>query len=95
MEKDHRYKTVKVMIETGHITEFRQIFDHIPKSVVARDLGTNNNRMTRMITHVEQFNLHELYKISALIDIDFMKVLVLGATQFLSSINEKKNKKRV
>jgi hypothetical protein len=83
------------MIETGHITEFRQIFDHIPKSVVARDLGTNNNRMTRMITHVEQFNLHELYKISALIDIDFMKVLVLGATQFLSSINEKKNKKRV
>jgi hypothetical protein len=95
MEKDHRYMTVKVMIETKHVTEFRQIFDHIPKSVVARNLGTNNNRMTRMITHVEQFTIKEVYKISELIEIDFREVLNLVATQFLNSMNEKKNKKKV
>jgi hypothetical protein len=95
MEKDHRYKTVKVMIETGHVTEFKQVFDHIPKSVVARDLGTNNNRMTRMITHVEQFNILEVFKISGLVDIDFRILLNLVATQFLNSMNEKKNKKKV
>jgi hypothetical protein len=95
MEKDHRYKTVKVMIEAGHVTEFKQVFDHIPKSVVARDLGTNNNRMTRMITHVEQFNFLEVFKISGLIDIDFRILLNLVATQFLNSMNDKKNKKKV
>jgi plasmid maintenance system antidote protein VapI len=93
MEKDHRYKTVKVMIETGNVTEFKQMFDHIPKSVVAHDLGTNNNRMTRLISHVEQFTLDELHKISKLVDTDFKVFVNLAANQFLNAMNEKKSKR--
>ena len=94
MEKDHRYKTVKVMIETGNITEFRELFATIPKSVVAQDLGTNNNRMTRMIGRVEQFKIEELYKISRLVDVDFRAFINLVTNQFLNSLNEKKNKRK-
>ena len=82
------------MIETNNITEFRQIFDHIPKSVVARDLGTNNNRMTRLIANVEQFTILELYTISKLVEIDFKTFLNLVTNQFLNVINEKKNKRK-
>jgi hypothetical protein len=94
MEKDHRYKTVKVMIETGNVTEFKQLFDHVPKSVVAHDLGTNNNRMTRMISHVEQFTIDELYKISRLVDTEFKTFMGIVITQFMNSLNDKKNRKK-
>jgi len=82
------------MIETGHVTEFRQLFDHVPKSVVAHDLGTNNNRMTRMISHVEQFTIDELYKISMLVDTEFKTFMGIVITQFMNSLNDKKNKKK-
>jgi plasmid maintenance system antidote protein VapI len=94
MDRDQRYKTVKVMIETGNVTEFQHMFNHIPKSVVAHDLGTNNNRMTRLISRVEQFTLDELHRISKLVDIDFKIFLNLAATQMVNAMNEKKNKKK-
>src|SRR5207245_336902 len=33
----------------------------LPKSVVARDLGMNNTRFTRLMQNVEQFKLEELF----------------------------------
>ena len=35
MNWDYRYKTIPVLIESGHITSFKDIFDYIPKTVVA------------------------------------------------------------
>ncbi|MET3885164.1 hypothetical protein ABIE54_004053 [Chitinophagaceae bacterium OAS944] len=43
---DKRYESIKFMIETGHITEFKQIFNYIPKSLLGKHLHTNNPRMT-------------------------------------------------
>jgi hypothetical protein len=91
MEKDRRYKTVKIMIEGGHLTEFSQIFDYIPKSVVANDLGTNYNRLIRLIEHVEQFTLKELFTLSSFCDLDSKLVLDLVYNQYA---NERKAKKK-
>ncbi len=41
------------MIETGHITEFRQIFNYMPKSPLGKYLHTNNPRITRLISEVD------------------------------------------
>jgi hypothetical protein len=82
MEKDPRYKAVKILIEGKHITEFKEIFTHIPKTIMAHDLGTNNNRMTRLITNVDQFTLAELYKISSLLDVDYKTIFMLAHTQY-------------
>mgnify|MGYP003578630125 CR=1 FL=1 len=91
MEKDIRYESVKVMIESGRIHEFQQIFNFLPKSIMAHDLGTNNNRMTRLINHVEQFTLEELFRISHLLDINYKTVLTLIHNQYFG---EKKTNRR-
>jgi hypothetical protein len=93
MEKDPRYKVVKIMIETRHITEFKDIFNHVPKTIMAHDLGTNNNRMTRLITNVEQFTLAELYKISDLLDVDYKTIFTLAHQQHFGI--EKRGKKNL
>jgi hypothetical protein len=91
MERDPRYKAVKILIEGRHITEFKEIFTHVPKTIMAHDLGTNNNRMTRLIAHVDQFTLAELYKISDLLDVDYKTIFVLAHTQHFG--NDKRGRK--
>jgi len=92
MEKDPRYKAVKILIEGKHITEFKEIFIHVPKTIMAHDLGTNNNRMTRLITHVDQFTLSELYRISSLLDVDYKVIFNLAHAQYFGV--DKRSKKK-
>gem|GEM_PF-1542559 len=79
------------MIQAGHITEFSQIFDHIPRSVVANDLGTNYNRLARLITHTEQFTLEELVTLSQFFEIDSKIMVDLAFNQLI----RKKGRRRV
>jgi hypothetical protein len=83
MGKDRRYNTVKLLIEAGHITEFSHIFDHIPKSVVANDLGTNYNRLARLIMHTEHFTLEELVTLSNFFDVDSKTIVDLAFNQLI------------
>jgi plasmid maintenance system antidote protein VapI len=92
MEKDIRYESVKVLIETGRIQEFQQIFNYLPKSILAHDLGTNNNRMTRLINHVEQFTLEELSRISNLLGVNYKTILAIVHNQYFG---EQKRKKKI
>jgi hypothetical protein len=85
MTKDERYIGVKKLIESGHITEFKQIFTYLPKTVMAQDLGTNNNRMTKLIERTELFTLEELNRIGDLIDISFESVNALASNQYKRS----------
>ncbi|MDF2190158.1 hypothetical protein [Paraflavitalea sp. CAU 1676] len=85
MTKDERYLGVKQLIESGHITEFKQIFTYLPKTVLAGDLGTNNNRMTRLINNVHEFTLEELDRISQLIDVSYDAMNVLVNNQYKKS----------
>ena len=93
MEKDPRYKAVKVLIEGRHITEFKEIFTQVPKTIMAHDLGTNNNRMTRLIENVDQFTLADLYKISDLLDVDYKLIFALAHAQHFG--NDKRGKKNL
>ncbi|AXY78265.1 hypothetical protein D3H65_31595 [Paraflavitalea soli] len=85
MTKDERYTGVKQLIESGYITEFKQIFTYLPKTVLAGDLGTNNNRMTRLINNVHEFTLEELDRISQLIDVSYDSINVLVNNQYKKS----------
>lgn len=79
MAKDKRYKTVKHLIESGHITEFREIFDTIPKTIVATDMGTNYKRLLRLVENVDQFKVADLYSLAGMFEVDrlvFMKLVI-------------------
>jgi hypothetical protein len=70
MPGDHRYKTIKVLIESGIITEFNQIFLYIPKRVVSEDMGINYSRFVRLLQQVELFRLKELIMMSVFFEVN-------------------------
>lgn len=58
------------MLAAGAIKSFKEIFTHLPKSVVAKDLRTNNNRMTKLIDEPADFTFKEIDKIAGMIGCD-------------------------
>ena len=80
---DKRYDSIKIMIETGHITEFQQIFNYIPKSLLGKHLHTNNPRMTRLVAEVDDLTVQEIVSISMLFDVDYDKITHIVFTQYL------------
>ena len=89
MSDEKRYDSIKVMIETGHITEFREIFDYLPKSLVGKHLHTNNPRMTRLITDVSDLTVKEIVSLSMLFEVDYTKISQIIFTQYFKN-NKKK-----
>ena len=77
MQKDKRYKGIKSMIVTGSITEFGQIFDQVPKSLIAQDIHANNNRITKIIDHPELLTSEEIFILSNLLETDHKQILEL------------------
>jgi hypothetical protein len=70
MAKDKRFKTVKILIETGNVTTFADIFEHIPKTTVADDLGIHFNRMARMIASVNEIKVNDIFLFSGYFEVD-------------------------
>lgn len=85
MARDTRYKNVRDMILDGRIKAFREMFDRevIPKSVIARDMGMNNTRFTRLIMNVNEFTYGETFMIAGFLEIDEMTVAKIITEQYL------------
>src|ERR1700720_4620019 len=94
MAKDRRYITVRNLIDAGYVKTFGEMFDTIPKSVVARDLGMNNARFTRLMDDVGQFSMIELLMIASFLEIDKMVMLNLVLQQHEQGVANKKNRKK-
>jgi plasmid maintenance system antidote protein VapI len=93
MANDPRYGAVKVLIEEGYVSYFRDIFQHLPKSVLGFSMGINNTRITRLIHHPDQFTINELNRIAALFDIEPAKIIKLVYAQLqIQQNNLTKNK---
>jgi hypothetical protein len=71
-KKDHRYKTVKIVMEAGQIKNFKDIFKVIPKSIVGKDMHTNNNRMQRLINNPGSFTYDEINQMADLIGCEYI-----------------------
>jgi hypothetical protein len=89
MAKDRRYGTVKNLITGGFIKSFGEIFDILPKSVVARDLGMNNVRFSKLIANVDLFTLKDLFHFATLLEIEELVLLNLVHQQHLAKKKSK------
>ena len=87
MVKDNRYKGVKAMLETSGFKSFIDIFEIIPRSVVAADLGIHYNRFLVKIEKPVEFSLKELVTLSQLIETAPLKIVELALSK-----NEKRKK---
>ena len=88
MVKDNRYKAIKAMLDTNSFKSFKEVFQIIPKSVVAADLGIQYNRFVKRINKPEDFSLNELIILSNLIEIKPSILIDLA----MKDIEEKKKK---
>lgn len=67
-KKDLRYQTVKIVLQSNKvIKQFKDIFKVIPKSIVAGDMRTNNNRMQSLIDNPGDFTFNEIREMAGLI----------------------------
>lgn len=78
---DDRYNTIQGLLKVGHIKKFTEIFNHIPHTVVAKDFGTNNNRMKSMIADPAMWTLNELYKLADLIGYNRKKLAEMAVEE--------------
>lgn len=77
MAKDKRYSTLKVMLDTGNLKSFSEVFDIIPKSVVASDLGINYTRFLVKLENLEDFTLREILKLSLQMEVEALAIITL------------------
>ena len=77
MANDRRYTTVKKLIAGGNLSSFQEIFDTVPKTGVARDLGMNNTRLTKLVNNPGLFWIRDIYRLADFIEIDALFLLRL------------------
>ena len=73
------------MFSDGEIKSFAQIFEYIPKTVVANDLGLNVNRFSQSIKNVENLRIRDILQLADLLNLKPMEIFglidkQLGAT---------------
>jgi hypothetical protein len=90
MVKDKRYSTVKKLIVSDQLNSFPEIFDIIPKSVVAKDLGMNNMRFSRLMNDVGRFMLKDLHRLADFIEVEGAILVMLADKQFMANKKRKR-----
>jgi hypothetical protein len=73
-EIDHRYKYVRSIWLAGDLTSFAEIFNIIPRSVVAADLHLNYERFTKKVLRPETLAYRDIQNLSRLTGIEFKKL---------------------
>ncbi len=89
MSKDKRYITVGHLIKDGRITCFQEIFNILPKSVMAADLWMNNTRFEKVRNNVTLFKVKELFRIASLFEVSEMETFALVYNQYVTDKKEK------
>lgn len=90
MAKDKRYTTVRNLIAGGYIKSFSEIWNTLPKTVVARDLKMHHQTFTKLIGSPEKFSFEQAIEIGLLIEVDSFDIMNLIYTQLV--IEKKVNK---
>lgn len=75
--RDRRYQIIKPMLNDGKIKSFLEIFEFIPKSTVAADLGINSDRFNKLMKRIDWFTLDELFLLAKFCDLDERQMMEL------------------
>lgn len=92
MVKDKRYINAKNLILGGHIKTFRELFDAVPKTVIAQDLGINNVRFNDIMNDVGRFFIKDMFKLAELMDIPEIEIMKLICNQHVADKKGRRKK---
>jgi hypothetical protein len=85
LKRDERYELVKPMLEIGKIKSFQDIFKFVPKTIVAADLGTKVDRLTKLMKRIEKFTLEDIFTIARYCELSVHEILVLVEAEYLQN----------
>jgi hypothetical protein len=91
MTKDRRYSIAKKLILSSNLKTIDELIEAVPKTTIARDMGTNLARLNKMISNPLLFTFGDMVKIADLIEVDEKYIMDLVYNQ---RADEKKGKKR-
>ncbi|HMH21395.1 MAG TPA: hypothetical protein VK563_06455 [Puia sp.] len=92
MGKDKRYTNVGYLIRDGRIKSFGEIFDVLPKTILAGDLWMNNTRFEKLRNNIPLFRLKDLYRMAELFEVEETEILTLVHNQYVLHKESKKKK---
>lgn len=78
----------------GYIHSLLEIFDILPKTVLAHDLDTHHVTFKKHMENPATFTLEQLYQIAALIDVDNWEILKLAHKEAALPKKKKKAKRK-
>jgi hypothetical protein len=74
---DRRYKLLKRIVELGELARYEDIFEYIPKSVIANDFGFNSTKITKLIKNPREWKIREIVLLGQLIGVDSLELFKL------------------
>ena len=89
---DRRYGVIKSLYDDGLIHSLIEIFDYVPRTVVAGDLHTKVARLNALLNDPKGFELEELYKIGELCGLSERQIYILSETYYLYREEEREKK---
>lgn len=94
LAKDKRYDYIRNMVQSRDISAFEEIFNVVPRSIVAKDLKTKRDRLGRLLHHIEQFTIYDLLRIGYFCRLSKTETFSLVTTTYTRQNNyNKKNRK--
>ena len=81
---DNRYQHVKSIWAVGDLTSLHQIFDIIPKTIVARHMGMHYHSFIHKISNPSLLSLDQLIELAKLTDIPVMAMVELAVNDIPS-----------
>lgn len=79
------YNTIRKLIKGNQLHELKEIFEHIPKTRINKDLGIHYARFKNIITRVQGFKLEELYTLAYFTGVDERVFLDLAHNQYMAA----------
>ena len=92
MTKDRRYSIAKKLILSGDLKTLQDLVEVVPKTVIAKDLGTHLQTFSKMLSQPDLFTFRTAYRIAALLDVDDKAVMEIIHAEHLQ--HKKTGKKK-
>jgi hypothetical protein len=92
MKVEKQFDSIKKEIDSGELTEFRQLFDYLLHSWMRTYLQTGYKRISRLEKDPGDLTISEVITLGELIKVDPVKVSQIAITQVVKN-NKKKKKK--
>jgi hypothetical protein len=77
MAKDRRYNLIKPKLARKDITTFSDLFNTLPRTLVAKDLGKEKGRFNELVANPNEFTFSELRKLSENCELDIKTISML------------------